>query len=52
MFFKLFVFKPKNIHVEQKHNLKSEKKNKDKEKGFEIKNKTENPPKKKILMKK
>ena len=43
VFFKLFVLKPKTTFMlNKKHNLKSGKKNKDKEKGFERKNKTGN----------
>ena len=38
--------------LNKKTHLKIRKKNKDKEKGFERKNKTGNPPKEKILMKK
>ena len=51
MFFKLFVLKPKTFMLNKKHNLKSGK-NKDKEKGFERKNKTGNHKKEKRLMKK
>ena len=40
-FFKLFVLKPKTFMLNKKHNLKSGN-NKDKEKGVERKNKTEN----------
>ena len=49
-FFKLFVLKPKTFMLNKKHNLKSGK-NKDKEKGFERKNKTGNHKKEKKLMK-
>ena len=51
VFFKLFVLKPKTFMLNKKHDLKSGKQNKDKEKGLERKNKTRNYKKDKRLMK-